>query len=130
MTRIRATLVAVILAGSTWSLAAHHTISTVYDVTQRVTLTGVVTTVDWKLPHSFFTLDVRAANGGVLSWQIETQAPYVLRRRLPNVQDVIKPNDTVTATVCVAKDGENKGWLRDLSKGGELAIDLSGAGGC
>jgi hypothetical protein len=119
-----------LLAGSTLALSAHHTISAYYDVTRHATLKGVVSNVEWKNPHSFIHLDVTGANGGVAEWEVETQAPYVLRRRNAEVLDAIKPGDTVTATVCVAKDGASKGWLRELVAPGGMTIDVSGAGGC
>lgn len=118
-----------LLAGSTLALSAHHTISAYYDVTRHATLKGIVASVEWKNPHSFIHLDVTGANGGVAEWDVETQAAYVLRQRHLALEDTIKPGDSVTATVCVAKDGAPKGWLRELVTPAGL-IDLSGAGGC
>jgi hypothetical protein len=118
-----------LLAGSTMALSAHHTISAYYDVTRQATLKGVVASAEWKNPHSFIHLDVTGTNGGVTRWEIETQATYNLRRRA-DLQNAIKPGDTINVTVCLAKDGASAGWLRELVTPTGMAIDLSGAGGC
>jgi hypothetical protein len=128
--RRRLWVIGMLLAGSTIALSAHHTISAFYDVTRQATLKGVVASVEWKNPHSFIHLEVMSANGGVAPWDVETQAPYVLRQRHAPLEDQIKPGDAISVTVCVAKDGATKGWLRELVTPAGLTIDLSGAGGC
>ncbi len=64
-------------------LLAHHTISAVYDVDKLVTLKGVVTEVDWQNPHVVIHLDVKNDDGGVVSWNVETQAIYILKKKRP-----------------------------------------------
>jgi hypothetical protein len=130
MRTLRLCVIAAALAGSTIVLSAHHTISAYYDVTRYTMLKGIVADVEWKNPHSFIHLDVTSANGGIARWDVETQAPYVLRRRNAEMIDVLKPGDTITASVCVAKDGAAKGWLRELATQTGKTFDLSGAGGC
>jgi hypothetical protein len=127
---LRLCAIGLVLAGSTMALSAHHTITAFYDVTRHATLKGVVSDLEWKNPHSFIHLDVTGTNGGAVPWDIETQAPYVLRQRHVGLEEAIKPGDTVTVSVCVAKDGASKGWLRDLVTPAGLTIDVSGAGGC
>jgi hypothetical protein len=118
------------LTGSTVALSAHHTISAYYDVMRLATIKGIVANAEWKNPHSFIRLQVTDKNGTASEWEIETQAPYVLRQRHASLEDVIKPGDAISVTVCVAKDGTSKGWLRELVTTAGLTIDLSGAGGC
>jgi hypothetical protein len=129
MHTLRLWAIGVLLAGSTIALSAHHTISAYYDVTRQATLKGVVASAEWKNPHSFIHIDVTGTNGDVTRWEIETQATYNLRRHddLPNA---IKPGDTISVTVCLAKDGASAGWLRELVTPTGMTIDLSGAGGC
>ena len=117
------------LAGCSVALSAHHTISTVYDPARHATLKGVVESVEWKNPHSFINLSVAGANGASARWQIETQAPYVIRRQNADLLTSIRIGDTVTVTVCVAKDGRPEGWLRDVVTSAGTIFDLSG-GGC
>jgi hypothetical protein len=110
-------------------LSAHHTISAVYDTTRRSTLHGVVDSVEWKNPHSYIELGVVGANGGVAPWLIETQALYVLRQRHVDL-DAFKPGEMVTVSVCIAKDGGPRGWLRTATTAKGETLDLTGAGGC
>lgn len=127
--RIRLYVMASLLAGSTIALSAHHTISTVYDTTRHATLQGVVRDVEWKLPHSFIHLNVIGANGGASEWQIETEAPYVLRRRSPTLLDAVTVGDTVSVNVCVSKDSPTRGWLHQLTTSAGMTFEFN-AGGC
>ena len=126
-TSIRAGAIVAVIAGSAISLSAHHTISTVYDVTQRIRLRGVVGEIEWKPPHVMIHLDVPTNEGTVVRWDVETQAPYVLRR-YGILEDFAKPGETIGVTVCLAKDGSPKGWISEIVLPAG-AISLS-AGGC
>ena len=44
-------------------LSAHHSFGAEYDATKPITLTGVVTKVEWTDPHIHFYMDVKGANG-------------------------------------------------------------------
>ena len=46
-----------------------------YDLTQTVTLTGVVSRVEWVNPHARLYLDVTRGDGTTLTWSIELGAP-------------------------------------------------------
>jgi Family of unknown function (DUF6152) len=128
--RIRLYAIGSLLVGASVSLSAHHTLSAFYDVTRHVTLHGTVDSVEWKNPHSFIELGVTGDHDGVAPWVIETQAPYVLRQRHVDLQTVFKPGETVTVSVCVAKDGGPKGWLSTATTSEGTTFDLSSAGGC
>ena len=51
---------------------AHHAISAKFDDKKPLTLTGVVTLVDWKNPHVHVFMNVKDAKG-VLNWAAEQQ---------------------------------------------------------
>src|ERR1700682_4542762 len=53
---------------------AHHGRSN-YDVTQTVSLKGVVTEFDWVNPHSLIFFDVTDETGKVGKWTAETNSP-------------------------------------------------------
>ena len=44
-------------------VAAHHSFGAEYDVNQPITLTGVITKIEWTNPHSFFYMDVTDKEG-------------------------------------------------------------------
>ncbi|HJR68796.1 MAG TPA: DUF6152 family protein, partial [Gammaproteobacteria bacterium] len=59
--------------------AAHHGIGT-FDTRQTVTISGVVTGVDFVNPHSWLYLDVTGADGKVAAWRCEMRSATTLRR--------------------------------------------------
>ena len=75
-------------------LAAHHSFDAEYDSSKSVTLTGVVTKVDWINPHGFIYINVEE-KGGVRNYAIELGPPYALTRGGWK-RDTVKYGDTVT----------------------------------
>jgi hypothetical protein len=56
-------------------LAAHHSIAATYDSSKVMTLTGKVTEVAWRNPHTLLSIDVTGADGKVVTWKIEMGRP-------------------------------------------------------
>jgi hypothetical protein len=79
-----------------------------------VTLTGVVTKLEWTNPHAHFYVDVKNPDGKVESWNLELASPNVLRRLGWN-RDIFKAGDTVTVFCARAKDGSNLGSARTVT---------------
>ena len=67
-----------------------------------MTLTGVVTKVDWVNPHAYIYVDVKGDDGTVVNWAIETGAPNALYRQGWRKDD-LKAGDTVTLDAFLAK---------------------------
>ena len=59
---------------------AHHAFAAEYDDTKPVTLTGIVTKVQWVNPHGWIYMDVKQPDGKVKHWTIETAGPSQLSR--------------------------------------------------
>jgi hypothetical protein len=108
MTRTVRRIAALLMwAVSTASLAAHHSFDAEYDSNKPITITGVVTKVDWANPHAFVYLDSKAANGDVKRYKIEMGPPYALVRGGWK-RDTLKIGDTVTVeNAALAKDGSD-----------------------
>ena len=85
---------------------AHHSFAAAFDINKPVTLTGVVTKVEWMNPHAHFYIDVKDANGKVVSWDLETGSPNGLLRRGWSRYS-LKEGDVVTVQGYCAKDGSN-----------------------
>ena len=73
-----------VLVGVVWCLAgallAHHSFGAEYDAAKPITLSGVITAVEWTNPHSHFYLDVTDDKGTVTNWKFEGYNPAVLSR--------------------------------------------------
>ena len=62
------------------SLTAHHSFGVFFDASKPVTLTGVITRVDWRNPHTHLYLDVKDPQGKVVNWTLEGYPTNVLSR--------------------------------------------------
>jgi hypothetical protein len=97
---------AVLLCGVA-SVRAHHSFDAEYDSSKPITLTGIVTRLDWSNPHAYVFVSVKDASGGVKNYKVEMGPPYALVRGGWK-RDTIKAGDTVTITdAAMAKDGSN-----------------------
>ncbi len=100
-----APLFVLVLLGS-MPLVAHHGFSVEFDINKPVTLTGVVTKVEFMNPHIYFYLDVMGKDRKVANWALEGGPPNVLHRQGWR-KDTLKPGDMVTAKGFRSKDGSN-----------------------
>lgn len=76
--------------------AAHHSFAAEYDAMAPITLTGVVTKVDWTNPHAYLHIDV-TANGSTVNWAFEGYPPNTLKRTGFG-RGLLKAGDRVTVT--------------------------------
>jgi hypothetical protein len=90
-------------------LAAHHSFNAEYDDTKPVSVSGVVTKVEWQNPHVWFYVDEKSADGSVVHWAFSGGAPGQLMRR-GVTHDVIKVGMTVAVKGSRAKDGSNNAY--------------------
>ena len=101
-------------------LSAHHSFGAEYDVNQPITLTGVLTKVEWTNPHSHLSLDVRDDKGNVVNWQFEGYPPPAVLRIGWKRDMTMKTGDTITVFGWRARDGGNWAHSREITlPGGE-----------
>jgi hypothetical protein len=96
-------------------LLAHHSFGAEYDANKPITVTGVVTKVEWTNPHSYFYLDVKDDQGGVANWKFEGYPPGVLYRTGWKRQVTMKAGDTVKVFGWQARDGTRWGHSREVT---------------
>jgi hypothetical protein len=94
---------------------AHHSFGAEYDGNKPVTLTGVVTSVQWTNPHFYFFVDVKQQNGEVANWKFEGYPPTVLNRIGWKRDETMRPGDTVTVFGWRARDGSNWAHSREVT---------------
>jgi hypothetical protein len=103
----------VLLVAQAW---AHHNMTAVFDFNDRVTVTGTLTAIDWRNPHTYFTVEVKAAGGAIETWQIEGPSPSFFRIRevgKPDFQESV--GKTVTVEISRARDKSRSGLIRTFT---------------
>jgi hypothetical protein len=106
---------------------AHHSVSGQFDRDQRVSVTGVITEVEWINPHTYIHLEARDENGEVTMWQFES-APTAMLRKVGLTKEMLMADGaTVTIDAILARDGtENFGWLLKIQYPDGHYYQLSG----
>jgi len=113
-TRFLPAAVALALMLTTAPAFAHHSFAAEYDSKKPVTLTGVLTKLEWTNPHARFYLSVKDDSGAATTWEFELASPNGLMRRGWN-RTSMKLGETVTVTGYLAKDGSKIANARSVS---------------
>src|SRR3984957_21228133 len=74
---IRTICCALLLAAA--PVFAHHSLA-LYNMTNPVTVKGVVTRLEWTNPHAHLYIEVKDSKGNVEEWAIEMDRPDFLSR--------------------------------------------------
>jgi hypothetical protein len=94
---------------------AHHSFGVEYDAKKPVTLTGVITSIEWTNPHSFIYMDAKDQNGKVTNWKFEGYPPSVLYRIGWKRDFTMKTGDTITIYGWQARTGGAWGHARQVT---------------
>jgi hypothetical protein len=86
---------------------AHHSFGAEYDNAKPITLTGVVTKIDWSNPHVYIYIAVKGDDGQVVNWALEGHPPNTLRRT-GWTRGSMKESDTIIVSGWMSKDGSNR----------------------
>lgn len=95
-------------------LLAHHNFAAAYDASAMVTVTGVVTNVEWVNPHVRIYLDVKDDGGKAVNWGMEGYPPISLMRTGFS-RDLVKVGDTITLTGYRARASSIRAAGRELT---------------
>ena len=115
--RFAVVLVAATLVVVAGSVSAHHSVSGQYDASRPLTLTGVISKVDWINPHVYLHLDVKDKDGAVTTWTLST-LPTAMMRRAGLTKESLQgqPGEVVTITAIAARDETKKlGWISKIT---------------
>ena len=91
------------LVAATGALQAHHSFSATYDGNKPITLRGTVSKLGWSNPHAHIYVDVKNADGKVVTWEIESAGASNLLRAGIRKEDFI--GTEVIIKGFLAKDG-------------------------
>jgi hypothetical protein len=114
-------LVAAALALSVLALQAHHSISSVYDSSRRVTLEGVVSQFQLVNPHPFLVIDVieprdaRGDTGTTQSWRLEMDNLWELAA-IGITASTLRPGDRVRVSGSLARAQAQRLYLLRLDR--------------
>jgi len=111
---IAAAVCGALLSISTLPAWAHHSFASEYDADMPAKIQGTVKKVEWINPHSWITIDVKAADGSTQTWEIEAGAPNAMFRRGFN-KDSLPVGTEIVVTGYLAKNGLRRLNGRDLT---------------
>jgi hypothetical protein len=102
---------------------AHHNMTALFDLNDRVTLNGTFTNVDWRNPHINLTVEVKDSAGKIETWQIEGPPPSFFRTRDISKMDFEGAvGKAVTAEASRARDKSNSGLMRVITLPGGKVV--------
>ena len=110
-TRALVLAAAVTLTAATSALT-HHSVSGQFDTTKNVTITGVITRVDWVNPHIYVLMDGKDGSGAAGQWALET-VPTAMARKAKLTKDMLagKQGETITVIGHPSRDGRKSAWV-------------------
>jgi hypothetical protein len=102
-TGYRPAIVLALLLGAAASADAHHSWAR-YDNDAVITLTGVVTRLEWASPHVFVYFDAAGQDQSAVAWTMELDPP-VLLRRYGVAREMLEEGARITITGVRARNG-------------------------
>ncbi len=78
-------------------MLAHHSVSSEFDSSRAMPITGMITRIEWTNPHVWIFMNVKDADGKTVPWRVEIAAPGALTRAgfEKSLLDLTSPNTIV-----------------------------------
>ena len=113
-------------AATAWG---HHAFEAEFDADKPVTLRGRVTKMEWINPHVWIHMDVKSADGAMVSWMVEGGLPNALLRR-GWTKNALPEGTEIVVEGYQSKDGAARANGRDITfpDGKKLFVGSSGPG--
>ncbi|HUN73301.1 MAG TPA: DUF6152 family protein [Steroidobacteraceae bacterium] len=102
--RSRAVLASFLILAANVALA-HHSVGGEFDVHKKLTLTGVVSQVEWANPHIYVHLMVKEPGGSVTEWRLETVPVAMMRKAGLSKAMLVGNSQSATVDAYPARDG-------------------------
>jgi hypothetical protein len=104
-------LVALVATGSP-VVVAHHSLSGQFDTNKSFQITGVVSRVDWVNPHTQVYVDVKQANGSLVTYKLESLPVAMMRKSGLSKNDLVGDGRPVVIDAYPARgDTPHLGYL-------------------
>ena len=115
-------LIAIASLAAASAVQAHHSVA-MYDNDNLITLSGIVTRIEWTSPHVFLYFETEAQDGTTVEWSVELDPP-VLLRRYGWRQSTVEAGDSIEFTGAPAKSGAPamRGAIAVLGDGTTLRV--------
>jgi hypothetical protein len=84
---------------------AHHSVSGQFDTTRTFEITGVVSRVDWVNPHTQVYVDVKQANGSMLTYKFECLPVAMMRKAGLSKNELVGEGRPVSIKAHPARNG-------------------------
>ena len=96
---------AAVLSLISLAAAGHHSVAGEFDHGQRVSLTGVISEIEWINPHIYVHLDVTDDAGNVEQWRLESVPPSYLRKARVTKDMLMRDGSEVTIDAILPHNG-------------------------
>ena len=127
MTRLALCAGLALLLAAGRPVSAHHSVPGQFDTSKPVTLTGVITDIDWINPHIYFHLEVKGESGSVEKWSLGSAPPAMLRKANLTKAKLLGKGEVVSIVVYPARDGtKNLAWLTKITYPDGRVLTLDG----
>jgi hypothetical protein len=84
---------------------AHHSFAAEFDSSKPITVKGTIQKLEWVNPHAYFWIDVKEADGKVVTYAFEALSPNALARQGWD-RNSLKKGEEVVVDGYLAKDGK------------------------
>ncbi len=95
---------------------AHHNMTAMFDLNDRVTVTGTLTTLDWRNPHIYLNVAVTSTGGAMENWRAEGPSPTWFRIRDIGKDDIASNvGKSLSLELSRARDKSPTGLIRTMT---------------
>ena len=104
---LTAALVSVAISGvfTVRIAAAHHSVGGEFNAHKKVTLSGVVSKVEWGNPHIYLHFAVKEPSGAIVEWRLETVPVAMMRKAGLTKAELMSNAQNATVDINPARDG-------------------------